>query len=118
MTLDEIKDYKQMCTWSHWFHKIFLGKRNEISLFGYTSCSLDKSTAFSFVWEDQLTRHFKVLFHIKYKKNYQAYFVDTGAYDSENEVVLFDGVHLKVDSVKEVKDLKGNVMYTLITLSN
>ena len=51
MTLPEIKDYKD-------------NENKVITLFGYTSCSLKKNTAMSFMWEDKTSGHQKVLFHI------------------------------------------------------
>lgn len=43
--------------------------------------------------------------------------MDVGAYDNEYEVLINDGVLLKVSSVEELKDEDGNKKYTLITLS-
>ena len=47
MTKAEIKEYEQMVqgSWSHWYQKTFNKKNNYIRLFGYTSCSLEKSAA-------------------------------------------------------------------------
>ena len=102
-------------TWSHWYQKTFKRKQNYIRLFGYTSCSLQKSAALQFAWEKPETGHIKVLFHILWDWPYQNYFLDGGAYDYEQEVLLGDGVELKVKSVEEIK--QGNeTLYTLITL--
>ena len=89
-----------------------------IRLFGYTSCSLAKSAALNFAWERPETGHSKVLFHIKYNENCQAYYLDAGAYDYEKEVLLRDGVMLWVESVQEIKNKQGQVMHTLITLKS
>ena len=42
--------------------------------------------------------------------------MDGGAYDHEKEVLLYDGAEVIVESVEEVKDDEGKVLYTLITL--
>ena len=70
-----------------------------IVLHGFTSCSLDKSLASSFAWEDKSTGHSKVIFHIKYNENAFAYYMDTGVFEYEKEVLLTDGLDLFVESV-------------------
>ena len=108
MTAKEIKQYSDM-----------VGKKGRdgfIFLFGYTSCSLDKGVAFSFAWNNQKTGHSKVLFQIKWKRESHAYFLDAGAYDYEEEVLIYDGASLLVDSVEEIKNDDGLLLYTLITL--
>ena len=57
-----------------------------------------------------------MLFHIKWNSNYYAYFLDSGAYDFEEEVLLQDGTRLYVESVQKVNNEKGKLLYTLITL--
>lgn len=42
--------------------------------------------------------------------------MNCGAFDHEEEVLLFDGVELLVLSVTEEKDKEGKVLYTLISL--
>lgn len=56
------------------------------------------------------------MFKIKWKCENFAYFLDNGAYDQEEEVLLADGQNLLVDSVEEKfsDDLQEN--YTLISL--
>ena len=108
MTAKEIKQYSDMA-----------GKKGEddyINLFGYTSCSLDKGVAISFAWNNQKTGHSKVLFQIKWKQETAAYFLDAGAYDYEEEILIMDGTVLFVDSVEEIKNDDGLLLYTLITL--
>ena len=90
-------------TWKHWYQKTFKGKPNGITLHGFTSCSLERNTAMSFAWEDASTGHQKVLFHIKWKNEYFAYFLDAGAFDHEKEVLLYDGAYLLVESVEQIK---------------
>ena len=88
MTPDQIKDFAD---------NIFDAKKNNyIQLFGYTSCSLAKDAAMSFMWGNEDTGHLKVLFHIRWKCKYRLYFLNAGAYDHELEVLLMDGVHLQV----------------------
>ena len=91
---------------------------NYIVLHGFSSCSLDKSLATSFAWENAATGHSKVLFHIKYNYNASAYFLDAGAYDYEKEVLLRDGVDLWVESIQEMKDDEGKLKHILITLKS
>ena len=86
ITQDQINEYAKM-----------IGNGNYIRMHGYSSCSLDKSLATSFAWENAATGHSKVLFHIKYNLNAFAYFLDAGAYDYEKEVLLYDGVKLWVE---------------------
>ena len=56
-----------------------------------------------------------MLFHIKWIGKYNNYFLDGGAYDYEQEVLLNDGITLIVESVAEIKE-DDKVAYTLITL--
>ena len=70
----------------------------------------------SFMWENQDSQTQKVLFHFKWKDWMSAYFLDGGAYDHEKEVLLHDGAKVIVESIEEVKDDEGKVLYTLITL--
>ena len=118
MTQEQINEYKKMVqgSWSHWYQMNFKGKQDWINLHGFTSCSLDKSAAMSFAWENKETGHSKVLIHIKFNKNIDSYLVDTGAYDHEDEVLIFDGIALRVVSVEDIKDLYGKKLYTLIIL--
>ena len=100
MTAEEIQDFKNN-----------IG--NEVTFWGYTSCSLDESNASHFMWDDKETGHTKVLLNIYWgNKPGFHYFLNAGSYDYEDEVLLFDGVGLKVISVEEVKDIKSNHLYT------
>ena len=58
-----------------------------------------------------------MLFHIKWNRTVHNYFLDGGAYDYEQEVLLYDGAPLKVESVAEIKE-DDKVFYTLITLKS
>ena len=104
-------------SWSLWYQKKFKNKEKYIRLHGFTSCSLKKSNALSFAWENPQTGHSKVLFHIKWNRRIDAYFLDSGAYDFEEEVLLRDGTSLYVESVQKVNNEKGKLLYTLITLN-
>ena len=42
------------------------------------------------------------MFNIKWQNQYNHYFLNAGAYDYEEEVILMDGVILQVNSVEEV----------------
>ena len=70
-----------------------------IQLFGYTTCSLKMDEALSFAWENLNSGHHKVLFEIQWNKKLEHYFLNAGAYDHEQEVLLFDGTKLQVEDV-------------------
>ena len=110
MTASEIDEYRQL-----------LGTKDYtygINLHGYTSCSLSKSIAQSFAWADLKTGHSKVLFHIKWKNSSQAYFLNGGAMDHEEEVLLYDGTRVLIESIEEVNDSNNKLLYTQITLKS
>ena len=71
-----------------------------------------------FMWENEDTGHHKVLFHVKWKCYFEHYYMNAGAYDHEEEVLLYDGVELEVLSVSQEKDKDGKVLYTLISLKD
>ena len=68
----------------------------------------------SFAWDDPTTGHQKVVVHIKWREKQGAYFLDAGAYDHEQEVLL-SSLLILVESVEEIKE-DYKVLYTLITL--
>ena len=103
MTLGEIKQYRDR-----------IGR--DIQLFGYTSTSLDQNQALNFAWENETSGHNKVLFKIEWDKDFDHYFLNAGAYDQEQEVLLADGTHLRVDSVEDVLNKDGLKVYTIIIL--
>ena len=103
MTDEQIKEYKDS-----------VGKW--IRLFGYTSTSLSKDQAMGFAWENKHSGHHKVLFHIEWYGAEDHHFLNAGAFDHEQEILLSDGVPMKVTSVEDAKDEEGNKLYTLITL--
>lgn len=103
MTEEEINEFIAM-----------IGK--EINLLGYTSTSLDQNVAKSFTWENTTSGHSKVFFHIKWKKPGDHYFLNSGAYDSEKEVLLYDGVKVWVHSVETIIDKDDNKQIINIVL--
>ena len=105
MTLDEIKDYQDN-----------LGKW--INLFGYTSCSLKKDAAMKFMWQNQDSGHHKVLFHILWDVTYSHYYLNAGAYDHEEEILLNDGARVSITAIDVVKDSKCKFLYILISLES
>ena len=62
-----------------------------------------------FMWDNQDSGHNKVLFHIQWKWNGEHYYMNCGAFDHEQEVLLYDGVQIKVTSVSEEKDNDGKI---------
>ena len=91
MTAAEIKDYVDN-----------IGKI--VYLFGYSSCSLSASTAFSFAWDNKDSGHSKVLLHFDWNVTFSHYFLNAGAYDHEEEVLIYDGATVKVIAVDEIKN--------------
>lgn len=89
-----------------------------IRLFGFTSTSLDQNVAMKFAWENTNTGHKKVLFHIKWDDDIGHYYLNAGAYDSEKEVLLYDGAKLFVHSVEDVFDQNQKKLYTKIVLGS
>ena len=69
------------------------------------------------MWDNKQSGHTKVLLQIYWDDwNCGHYFLNAGSYDHEEEVLLFDGCGVIVKSVEEIKDLKGNHLYTKISL--
>ena len=104
MTAEEIKEYADLIGKKIMEKDKKTGVEKEVdakvTFHGYTSTSLLKSSAKTFVWEDAKTGHQKVLFHFKWKDSGDAYFLDAGAFDHEEEVLLLDGAKLIVESVE------------------
>ena len=112
MTLQEIQEYKDAMT-----KKDEDGDVGWIRLHGYTSTSLKKDAALNFAWENKNSGHEKVLFNIQWDREDDCYFLNAGAFDHEEEVLLYDGKALKVLEVKDVADKKGIKLYTEISLT-
>ena len=77
--------------------------RGMVNFPGYVSCFLDKRRAMQFAWEDASTGHQKVMIHYKWNHTFNAYFLDAGAYDHEQEVLLI-AQYIEIESVKEIKE--------------
>ena len=77
-----------------------------------------ESVAFNFAWEDKYSGHQKVLFHLVWNSSNYHYFLNAGAYDFEEEVLLLDGTGAEVISVEAITDTHDNFLYTLIQLGN
>ena len=106
MTDDEIKEFQ-----SH------VGA-DRIQLFGYTSTSTSYNQAMSFAWQDDTTGHKKVLFQIHWDDECDHYYLDGGAYDYEQEIVLYDSISLYVIEVRDIVNEKDQKMHTLIVLGS
>ena len=79
---------------------------------------MKENTALSFAWQNEETGHHKVLFHIVWTNCNDHYFLNAGAFDHEEEVLLADGAALVVLSIDEIKDKDGHKLYTLIKLES
>ena len=77
---------------------------NKVSFFGFTSFSLSESVALNFAWENKDSGHSKVLFQLVWSEISEHYFLNAGAYDYEEEVILLDGTYATVVSVEAIKD--------------
>ena len=108
---NEIQDFKDCAG-----KKKENGYPYEINLFGFTSTTFDESAALGFAKEDEAAGIKKVLYVFKWANSEFYYFLDNGAYPSEYEVLLFEGLKFKVESVEEKKDSNGKVILTTITL--
>jgi hypothetical protein len=51
--------------------------------------------------------HKKVIFNIKWNLPGAHFFLNSGAYNDEEEILLMDGVGLKVSGVEDVLDNQG-----------
>ena len=75
MTVAEIKEYRDA-----------IGK--EVQLFGYTSTSMNKNMAEKFAWENEILGKKRVLFRIEWCSVYNHMFLDMGAFNDEEEMLL------------------------------
>ena len=91
---------------------------NKIQLFGYTSTSICQVQAMSFAWENKTTGHSKVLFQINWNDEFKHYYLNAGAYDYEEEIVLYDSVELYVIEVRQIFNEKDEKLHTLIVLGS
>ena len=72
----------------------------------------------SFAWQDDTTGHKKVLFQIHWDNKCRHYYLDGGAYDYEQEIVLYDGAYLYVLEVRQILDDEDVYQHTLIVLAS
>ena len=77
-----------------------------------------ESVALNFAWQDKHSGHQKVLFHLNWNFVGSHYFLNAGAYDYEEEVILLDGTDAKVISVESITDTDDKHLYTLIKLKS
>ena len=84
-------------------------------LHGYISTSLKRNEAEKFAWENAESGHQRVLFYIKWDNVYDHYYLNAGAYDHEEEILLLDGAECIVEKVEAAKDQNGKEI-TLITM--
>ena len=68
-------------------------------LFGFTSTSRSRSAAESFAFSNQHTKAKRVCFHIHWENAQDHFFMNAGAFEHEEEILLFDGVGFRVLSV-------------------
>ena len=87
-------------------------------MFGNTSTSTSKDQAKSFAWENKTTGHHKVLFQINWDRESLHYYLNAGAYDYEQEIVLLDAAHLFVFEVREIFNDDDVYQHTLIVLGS
>ena len=89
-----------------------------IRLFGYTSTSTSQQQAKTFAWQNHTTGHTKVLFQIEWDDKYWHYYLNAGAYDYEQEIVLCDSAPVFVREVREIFDDEDVKQHTLIVLAS
>jgi hypothetical protein len=78
----------------------------QMHLFGYTSCSTSKNLAITFANDEEQNQKKAVLYHIKWymcNAALHCFVMDStvSAFCDEQEVLLYDGVYMKVNSVGE-----------------
>ena len=72
-----------------------------ISLFGFTSTSLDRDAAESYSKKDLSNGKKPVLFIFRWAEYHFYYAMTMSPYSEEEEILLLDGLTFKVDSVEE-----------------
>ena len=70
-----------------------------MQMFGYISTSTDRDFAESFAYNDKENGKVATLFHIKWSKGCNYFYMNNGAFKHENEVLLLDGANFEVLSV-------------------
>lgn len=93
LTEADIQKYRQLAKNGH--------PNNAMSLFGYTSTSRNRSQAESFAFSNKDSGIKRVVFHIHWEDAQQHYFMNSGAFDHEEEILLADGTEFGVLSVRD-----------------
>ena len=75
-----------------------------------------ESVALNFAWQNKQSGHQKVLFFLDWNNTHNHYFLNAGAYDYEEELLIKDGTYARVVSVEAIKDLNNKHLHTLIKL--
>jgi len=70
-----------------------------MKLSGYTSTSRNREQAESFAFNNQDSGIKKVMFHIHWNDAHSHYFMNAGAFNHEEEILLYDGTSFVVLSV-------------------
>ena len=120
LTKAEVKDYRNHIGKRHlkdgpWESRIKKGDPVRMSLFGYTSTSLNRDAAEGFAWSNNISGKMKTLFVIEWDCRMAYYYMNMGQYNDEQEVLLNDGFSFIVKEVEETEQ-EGEPFY-IITLS-
>jgi hypothetical protein len=68
---------------------------------GVTSTSLNRKPAEEFALDDQRTKKEAALFKIMWKASSGYFYMNTGAFPQENEVIIADGTEFEVVNVEK-----------------
>jgi len=79
-------------------YRVLAKTNSEMRMFGYTSTSRNQSQAEKFAFENTHSGIKRVVFHIQWESARDHYFMK-GAFDHEEEILLYDGTRFKVLSV-------------------
>lgn len=72
-------------------------------LYGFTSTSRHRHIAESFAHENEQAGLKRVLIHIYWNNKEGHYLMNAGAFEHEEEILLYDGVNYRVVSVQDPK---------------
>lgn len=76
-------------------------------LFGFTSTTLDKKLAESYIKYDEDCSYSPCLIQIDWKSSYGYFLLDIGAFPNEKEVIISDGLAFKVLSIEQIRNERG-----------
>jgi len=79
-------------------YRVLAKTMSEMRMFGYTSTSRNQAQAEKFAFENSGSGIKRVVFHIQWEDAREHYFMK-GAFDHEEEVLLYDGTQFTVLSV-------------------